>query len=214
MPSVSRQAFAPVSSPPDQEHNLPAYYRSPVPVTPESVSMELDDAEEISEHTVVESQGSDWAPDGHFATVPSSDMGSIAEAQISYVTRKGLPSSPVGHTRAHTLTFPENHGNKRERRYQDRDAYSSSTRSRRTARTADTHTERSGRMHVPQSARRSISEKPVRSKVYPIERSRSTPTPYVRTKTKRGFWRSLGLWAKIVMSRFRGWTQSSSPTTY
>ena len=214
MPSVSRQAFAPVSSP-NQERNLPAYPRSPMSDSPESISMELDDPEEVSEHTVVESQCSGWSQDRQFAAAPSSDMGSVADAQVSFATRKGLPSSPIGNSRAHTLKLPET--NRR-----DRYGYPSS-RSRRmeSSRTAsDMPSERQHRMHIPASSRRaerSLSEKVIRGRAHPVERSRSTPTPYSRNRQKKGFWRSVGLWAKVVMSRFRNWAQVSvapSPTTY
>jgi hypothetical protein len=213
MPSVSRQAFAPVSSP-DQERNLPARPRSPVYDSPESVNMELDDPEEASEQSVIDdSQCSGWSNDRPVAAVPSSDMGSVADAQISYATRKGLPSSPVGHSRGHTLKLPDAHR-------RDRYAYPSS-RSRRmeSSRTAsDMPSERPHRMQLPPSSRRterSLSEKVVRGKTHPVERSRSTPTPYSsRARQKKGFWRSVGLWAKVVMSRFRNWGQASSPTSY
>lgn len=115
---------------------------------------------------------------------------------IQHATRGQVryPSALVGQARAHILTLPPSDNSSRSRENID-GSFRSDPRSR----------------NVPQpranKAARSHSEKVLRKheNVHPVARSRSTPIPSSRQRSRRGFWRIFGVWARVFMSKFRAW---------
>ncbi|KAL5488093.1 hypothetical protein ACEPAI_6201 [Sanghuangporus weigelae] len=121
---------------------------------------------------------------------------------IQHATRGQVryPSAPVGQAKAHILMLPPSSNNSRSRIGDNMDgSFGTNARSR------------NGQQPRAKKAARSHSEKVLRKNdnVHPLARSRSTPIPSSRQRSRRGFWRIFGLWARVFMSKFRTWR---SPT--
>ena len=141
---------------------------------------------------------------------PSTDR--LPDFVIQQATRVPYryPSAPIEMSKAHTLTLPSA-SNVSERR---RPPYDVSGRSQHE----DHQHSRSRRLERnrtganPSRAARSHSEKIAHNGGRPMARSRSTPLPSgSRGRSKRGFWQTVGLWARVVVSKLRTWSTPSSP---
>ncbi|OCB84402.1 hypothetical protein A7U60_g8386 [Sanghuangporus baumii] len=125
-----------------------------------------------------------------------------ADFAIQHATRGQVryPSAPVGQAKAHILMLPPSSNSSRSRTGDNMDgSFGTNPRSR------------NGQQPRAKKAARSHSEKVFRKNdnVHPLARSRSTPIPSSRQRSRRGFWRIFGLWARVFMSKFRTWR---SPT--
>ena len=128
------------------------------------------------------------------------NAGSFTDVAIQRAT-KGYPSKVIGQSRAQTMNLPPT---PRPSRRRDRSESGSRSGSRRRAH----RHHRDGRPYA-KKATRSLSEKVVRNSAVVVARSRSSPVPASRQRQKRkGFWGQFGVWARIMMSKFRNWTTS------
>ncbi|KAL5508292.1 hypothetical protein ACEPAH_5911 [Sanghuangporus vaninii] len=137
------------------------------------------------------------------SSIPSDRPSDFA---IQHATRGQVryPSAPVGQAKAHILMLPPSSNNSRSRTGDNMDgSFGTNPRSR------------NGQQLRAKKAARSHSEKVFRKNdnVHPLARSRSTPIPSSRQRSRRGFWRIFGLWARVFMSKFRTWrTPTPSPS--
>lgn len=143
---------------------------------------------------------------------PSTDR--LPEFVIQQATKVPYryPSAPIELSKAHTLTLPPT-SNVSERR---RPTYDASERSQyedsQRARSRRLERNRAGAANPSRTAR-SQSEKVVHHGGRQMSRSRSAPLPSgSHGRSKRGFWQTVGLWAKVVVSKLRTWSTPSSPS--
>ena len=139
----------------------------------------------------------------------------LPEFVVQHATRGPVryPSAPIGESRAHTLTLPPSSVNEPPRR--PTVSYSSARPQNETLqRSRSKRLERRDRAGTGMSASkaaRSQSEKVANNGARPMARSRSTPLPHAsRSRSRKGFWQIVGLWARVVVSKLKTWSASAS----
>ncbi len=189
--------------------------REPPTISPTSPSSgSFDDVPNDVDEYEPDDEATQTPPSSHCSTIHDQydthmDDGSYSDVAVRRDTRtKAYHSKPVGSSRPHKLTLPPEPDSKLSRHQQRRprqvDASSSrSGRSSPLSRGRHDH-DRSYRTHG-RRPHRSMSEKVMRDNTVPPSRSRSAPPPTRRGN--KGFWRNVGLYVRIMMSKFFHWGQ-------